>query len=132
MPVGPRTPRRVAGSVPVRGLLPSSRVLSACLSVWGGAKYSLDQMRSVLGFEADGLTADPLFTDPAAGDFSLQPASPAVDLGAELTGVTADLTGVPRPQGAYNDIGAYEYFTGTVPATRPMPPENLRVSTLAE
>jgi parallel beta-helix repeat protein len=58
---------------------------------------------------ANNLSANPKFVNPAAGDFSLQPASPAIDAGATLTEVTHDFNGVSRPQGSAYDIGAYEF-----------------------
>jgi len=51
---------------------------------------------------------NPLFVNPASGDFHLQPNSPAIDAGVAVTIVTDDYDGNPRPQGAGYDIGAYE------------------------
>jgi hypothetical protein len=53
--------------------------------------------------------AAPLFVNEAGGDYRQAVGSPTVDAGAvdSLTG-TADVDGVPRPQGAAIDIGAYE------------------------
>jgi hypothetical protein len=51
---------------------------------------------------------DPRFVDPANGNFRLQADSPAIDVGVALPAVTADADGVPRPQGAAYDMGAYE------------------------
>ncbi len=50
------------------------------------------------------------FTDPAANDYSLQPSSPAVDAGINLSaeGITADYRDLSRPQGSGFDIGAFE------------------------
>lgn len=46
--------------------------------------------------------------DTATG-YRLQPQSPAIDAGV-LTAVKNDFDGIPRPQGAACDIGAYEYL----------------------
>jgi hypothetical protein len=55
------------------------------------------------------LTTDPAFVNAGAQDFRLQATSPAIDAGTRVNEVTVDYTGVPRPQGAGHDIGAYEY-----------------------
>jgi parallel beta-helix repeat protein len=63
---------------------------------------------------------NPLFVDPAAGDFHLQSSSPAINAGATLGApYDKDFDGVQRPVGTAYDIGAYEYG-GTV--TPPPPP----------
>ena len=57
-------------------------------------------------------TADPLFIDPANGNFRVKRQSPAIDAGsaAALPGtVTRDLAGRRRSNGVV-DIGAYEWF----------------------
>ncbi len=64
--------------------------------------------------------ANPLFTNEAAGDYTLRPGSPAVDTGnsslypAPLAGPT-DLAGNPRLIGGAIDIGAYENPDGALP-----------------
>lgn len=58
-------------------------------------------------WDTDCLELDPQFVSPAAGDFRLAPSSPAIDAGID-TGVARDFQGVPRPQGAAYDIGAFE------------------------
>ncbi len=52
---------------------------------------------------------DPLFAGAGAHDFHLLPGSPAIDAGAPTTVSTHDYDGVPRPQGAAPDMGAFEY-----------------------
>lgn len=51
---------------------------------------------------------DPLFLNPIANDFHLETVSPAIDKGVNLASVTDDRDGISRPQGAQDDIGAYE------------------------
>ncbi len=50
--------------------------------------------------------ADPLFIDLTAGNFRLQPTSPAID--QVTTGPTTDIEGNMRPRGVAFDLGAYE------------------------
>lgn len=59
------------------------------------------------------VAGDPLFVDPAGGDYHLRPGSPAVDAGenASATG-TSDIDGAPRPRGAAVDMGADETSPG--------------------
>lgn len=66
------------------------------------------------------LTADPLFIDPTNGDFRIRFGSPAMEAGLNLAAVdvTTDFAGVPRPQGGFYDIGAYEVVLDANP-----PPE---------
>src|SRR5699024_1309199 len=71
-------------------------------------------------FGTDGgnnIDADPLFTDPANGDYSVQACSPAIDAGSnshyvDLDEDTKDLAGNPRVydfgEGTI-DMGAYEF-----------------------
>ena len=54
------------------------------------------------------LTTAPGFTNPSAGDFSLQAGSPAVDAGATLVEVLTDYLGTRRPLGNGFDLGAFE------------------------
>lgn len=55
------------------------------------------------------VNSDPLFTSPAAGDFTLQNGSPAIDLGGDaVTTPTGDFTGGARVVGTKADAGAFE------------------------
>src|SRR6185295_1949727 len=55
--------------------------------------------------------ADIKFVNPSAKDYRLQPGSPAIDAGKNMStyGITFDLDEKPRPKGTGWDIGAYEY-----------------------
>ncbi len=71
------------------------------------------------------IAADPLFVNPAAGDYHLQSNSPCINSGdnASVT-TTTDLDGHPRISGGAVDQGAYEYhFSDTryVDASNPSP-----------
>lgn len=53
---------------------------------------------------------DPLFVDPAHGDYRLAGGSPCIDAGySEVSPGDADLGGAPRISGAAIDLGCYEY-----------------------
>ncbi len=62
---------------------------------------------------ANNVTADPLFVNASAGDFSLMAGSPAIDAGAEVSG-SVDYLGNPRVAGVKVDAGAVEYQVGAV------------------
>jgi hypothetical protein len=61
---------------------------------------------------------DPLFNNPAAGNYTLKKGSVAINSGSflfyiagqtpDLTGITTDLAGKPRISGSTTDLGAYE------------------------
>jgi hypothetical protein len=49
------------------------------------------------------------FVNAAANDYRLAPGSLAIDAGVANSSITKDRLGVSRPQGAYWDVGAYEF-----------------------
>ncbi len=53
-------------------------------------------------------SGDPLFVDPANGDFHLQPGSPCINAGTDV-GIEMDAEGTAIPHGEAPDIGAYEF-----------------------
>ena len=61
-------------------------------------------------FNLEGI--DPLFTDAANGDYTLQNGSPAIDAGTTIATTTPDRVGTVRPQGMAYDIGAFEATSG--------------------
>lgn len=75
--------------------------------------------------DATALFLDPKFTNPAAGDFSLQPSSPMIDAATTtLFDPVCDFTFIlTRPQGSLSDLGAFE-LAGTPPPPPPPPSGN--------
>ena len=56
--------------------------------VWNANYYStLSTYISGTRYDTHSLKADPLFTDPTAGDFTLQAGSPAIGAGVYIPGV---------------------------------------------
>ena len=70
-------------------------------------------MASISGWDTNGLWEDPLMTDPANGDFTLQVTSPCINAGVDV-GLTEDYAG--NPIVGLPDIGAYEYPGGAITA----------------
>jgi len=54
------------------------------------------------------ISADPLFINGAAGDYHLQPGSPAINTGSSVGAPIVDFDGTPRPFNGIWDIGAFE------------------------
>lgn len=62
----------------------------------------------------DTFTNDPVFVNPAAGDYHLQPSSPCINSGKNsYVTASTDLDGNPRIKGGTVDIGAYEFQSPT-------------------
>lgn len=76
-----------------------------------GTTTSLDESHNLFAVgepTPNSIAGDPAFVDPSAGDFHLQAGSDCIDHGTDV-GLSEDMDGVPIPQGAAPDIGAYEY-----------------------
>jgi hypothetical protein len=72
---------------------------------------TLNQWREETGHDSLSVAGDPRFANPAAGDLSLGEGSVAVDAFVAtdlLEGIPTDALGLPRPQGAAYDLGAFE------------------------
>ena len=100
---------------------------------WKGVYYQgFNQWQSGSGNDTHGLFADPRFTDPSAPDLTLQATSPAIDVGDPAHAADDDFLGVSRPQGAGDDLGAYEYQPQSVPSPEtgihPFAPAGLRLT----
>jgi hypothetical protein len=86
--------------------------------LWGGELYDLRSLRRQFPSQCEGcIDRDPLFV--SADDLHLRPGSPALDAGAPNPvyetfrqqyglDISKDHAGLPRPQGAGWDLGAFE------------------------
>ena len=85
----------------------SGGILSPAYTLfWNNAEIGITGTHPIFG--------DPLFADPAGMDYHIRPGSPAVDRGIDA-GVTVDVDGDPRPQGARPDIGIDEIYRTLLP-----------------
>jgi len=77
---------------------------------------------------ADNMTSDPLFVNPGAADFHLQPGSQAIQTGSNLysQGIVDDYAGTPRPSSGNWEKGVY-VFGGGGDTTPPAPPGNVLI-----
>jgi hypothetical protein len=96
------------------------------VALYGGTFYTLSTYQQNTTNEDHGRSGDPLFNDAANGNFHLRYGSQAIDAGSNL-GLTQDMEGNPRPQGAGYDIGCYE--TDGIP---PNAPTDLQASPVSE
>ena len=77
---------------------------------WNGdSKTTYDAWETAYGGTTASVEADPLFLSAASGNFHLQPGSPAINAGVNVS-LTLDFMGITVPQGAAPDIGAHEWF----------------------
>jgi len=109
------------GGIEVRQSGPNTNEISADYNLYynnGRANTGLNQDTHMVAGK------DPLFFDPAGGNFHLKPSSPAIDAGMtkevyqsfyDLYGIdlSVDFEGKARPFNDVWDIGAYEYWEYT-------------------
>ncbi len=58
----------------------------------------------------DYVLSDPKYINRNTNDFHLQASSPAINAAENDLAASDDYDGIPRPQGGFSDIGAYEYL----------------------
>ena len=80
------------------------------------ADRTFTDYQALSGWDATGLSADPLFVSPATENYHLLPASPAIDAGSSLFPAPSDYDGHARPLGSGPDIGALEGADPVLPA----------------
>jgi len=85
---------------------------------YSGRQLNSGEYRSATGRGVGTLSIDPQFRDAAAGDFTPDPFSAAVDRGDGSRAPLVDLFGTTRPRGKAPDIGAIE-TAGTANNHRP-------------
>ena len=76
--------------------------------IWHNTPITVSQDASATVSVQNELVADPLFVDPASGDYHIVAASLARDAGNDV-GVSQDMDWQMRPMGWGPDIGADEY-----------------------
>jgi len=81
---------------------------------WEGTDYNWADWLTNSSQDANSLNTDPLMTDPANDDFTLNPHSPCVNAGTDV-GLTEDYAGNSVPRCSIPDIGAYENQTKSCP-----------------
>ncbi len=67
-------------------------------------------------YESNSLNGNPLFTNASIYNFTLQPTSPAINVGTNLS-LTQDFIGTAVPQGSAPDLGAYEFLLTAPPSS---------------
>ena len=80
----------------------------ALVNRYGTNYATLADVQNSLGQELHGISADPLLTDPAHGDFTPEPGSELIDNGVVIPGINdATPDGLP-------DIGAIERLSDEI------------------
>jgi len=92
-------------------LAPDTPLVSDSFDDESRTYYDLESLQQT-GFGEHSLVADPLFTNPAEQEYTLQPDSPARDRGTREHTFTHDIRDVQRLPDGTVDIGAYEFKLG--------------------
>lgn len=74
--------------------------------LWGNGEDGADEEAGLALLAT--IEADPLFVDPAAGNYALRAGSPALDQALPAYSQPTDFDGIARPQGEGPDLGAFE------------------------
>ena len=89
-----------------------------------------DNFSNITSFVTNGSNSDPLFTDKANNDFTLQAGSPAIDTGHNTkipSGVLTDLSGNQRIYNTTVDMGAYEFGASLLAVEGDLLLENIKI-----
>ena len=89
---------------------------TAASSYWNG----VSQWRSGMNVDWTSQAVDPQLD---AAPYRPLAGSPAIDAGIAISGLAADYSGTPRPQGPAFDVGAHEYAVTTPPPPPPPDPD---------
>jgi parallel beta-helix repeat protein len=96
--------------------------------IWGNTENYTNDASSGSG----DLNTDPLFNNPAEGDYTLSSSSPAIDAGTSLYTVATDSQGESRPQGSGVDMGMDEYASSAYDLLMTEVMSNAKIETVGE
>jgi hypothetical protein len=92
-----------------------------CGSVSGQDNDSFGVSNACAANMTGNMSSNPMFSNPAIGDFHLLSGSPMVGGGIAVSGLFMDYDANPRPSTGAIDVGAFEFAS----VTRPNPPTNV-------
>ena len=77
-----------------------------------GGTFNTNIVDNAVDYGTFNRNVDPKLDGASTNDFRLVFGSPAIDVGATIEGIDADIVGTERPLGEGPDLGAYEYVPG--------------------